>query len=220
MGKRIRSLPALHDLDVRKRIVDSHKDYQQILSYSQPPIEAIAKTPAQIDELCRIINDGLAEIVGKNRDHFPGLKDASKRAEMIGTLERIDHIVPIASGCVGSCTYCITKEARGAHVSSSSDDVIRRIDQGARRGLKEILLTSQDTGAWGADLGDGRDLPHLMRNIISNSSPDIRVRIGMMNPQHLEVIGEELIEALEDVRFFKFLHYPTPCATRAEQRNR
>ena len=46
MGKRVRSLPALYDLDVRKRIVDGHKDYQQILSYSQPPIELIAKTPA------------------------------------------------------------------------------------------------------------------------------------------------------------------------------
>ena len=45
MGKRVRSLPALYDLDVRKRIVDGHKDYQQILSYSQPPIELIAKTP-------------------------------------------------------------------------------------------------------------------------------------------------------------------------------
>ena len=29
MGKRVRSLPALYDLDVRKRIVDGHKDYQQ-----------------------------------------------------------------------------------------------------------------------------------------------------------------------------------------------
>ena len=32
MGKRVRSLPALYDLDVRKKIVDGHKDYQQILS--------------------------------------------------------------------------------------------------------------------------------------------------------------------------------------------
>ena len=72
MGKRVRSLPALYDLDVRKRIVDGHRDYQQILSYSQPPIELIAKTPAQIDEYCRMINDGLAEIVAKEKDHFPG----------------------------------------------------------------------------------------------------------------------------------------------------
>ena len=43
MGKRVRSLPALHDLDVRKKIVDGHKDYAQILSYSQPAIEDIAQ---------------------------------------------------------------------------------------------------------------------------------------------------------------------------------
>ena len=72
MGKRVRSLPALHDLDVRKRIVDGHKDYQQILSYTQPPIELIARTPAQIDEFCRIINDGLAELIATEKDHFPG----------------------------------------------------------------------------------------------------------------------------------------------------
>ena len=51
MGKRVRSLPALYDLDYRKKIVDGHKDYQQILSYPQPPVETFAKTPAQIDEL-------------------------------------------------------------------------------------------------------------------------------------------------------------------------
>ena len=57
---------------MRKKIVDGHKDYQQILSYTQPPIEFIAKTPAQIDEFCRIINDGFAELIAKEKDHFPG----------------------------------------------------------------------------------------------------------------------------------------------------
>src|SRR5438105_2023101 len=35
MGKRVRALPALYDLDTRKKIVDGHKDYQQIISYPQ-----------------------------------------------------------------------------------------------------------------------------------------------------------------------------------------
>ena len=72
MGKRVRAIPALHDLDVRKKIVDGHKDYQQIISYPQPPIEKIAKTPQQIDEFTRIINDGFAELCAKERQHFPG----------------------------------------------------------------------------------------------------------------------------------------------------
>jgi predicted TIM-barrel fold metal-dependent hydrolase len=72
MGKRVRAMPALFDLDRRKRIVDGHKDYAQILSYPQPPIETFAKTPAQIDEFARMINDGFAELCAKERDHFPG----------------------------------------------------------------------------------------------------------------------------------------------------
>jgi len=72
MGKRVRSLPALFDLDHRKKMVDGFKDYQQILSYPQPPVETFAKTPAQIDELIRLINDGFAELCAKERDHFPG----------------------------------------------------------------------------------------------------------------------------------------------------
>ncbi|HXW43015.1 MAG TPA: amidohydrolase family protein [Xanthobacteraceae bacterium] len=72
MGKRVRSLPALYDLDRRKRIVDGHKDYQQILAYPQPPIEKFAASGAQIDEFCRVINDGFAELITRERDHFPG----------------------------------------------------------------------------------------------------------------------------------------------------
>jgi uncharacterized protein len=72
MGKRVRSLPALFDLDVRKKIVDGHKDYRQILAYPQPPVEKFAKTGAEADAYCRIINDGFAELIAKEKDHFPG----------------------------------------------------------------------------------------------------------------------------------------------------
>ena len=50
MGKRVRAIPALYDLDARKKIIDTHKDYAQIIAYPQPPIEKLAKTPQQIDE--------------------------------------------------------------------------------------------------------------------------------------------------------------------------
>jgi len=72
MGKRVRSLPALYDVDVRKKIIDGHKDYQQILAYPQPPIERLVKKSDDIDEFCRIINDGFAELCAKEKDHFPG----------------------------------------------------------------------------------------------------------------------------------------------------
>ena len=71
MGKRSKSIAALHDLDVRKKIVDQHKDYQQILTFPNAPLETIGKTPKQQDELARIVNDGFAELCAKEKDRFP-----------------------------------------------------------------------------------------------------------------------------------------------------
>ncbi len=71
MGKRVRAIPPLFDLDARKRIIDTHKDYQQVIAYPQPPIEKLAKTPQQIDEYLRLINDGFAELCAKESRYFP-----------------------------------------------------------------------------------------------------------------------------------------------------
>ena len=54
LGKRVRAIPALYDLDHRMKIVDSFPDYAQILSYPMPPLENFASAD-QVDGLCRII---------------------------------------------------------------------------------------------------------------------------------------------------------------------
>ena len=76
MGKRVRSLPALYDLDVRKKIVDGHKDYQQILSYPQPPIERFAKTPARHRRVLPHHQRRLRRTVREGEGPFPGLGGA------------------------------------------------------------------------------------------------------------------------------------------------
>jgi uncharacterized protein len=99
MGKRVRAVPALYDLDHRKKIVDMFPDYAQVLSYPQPPLEVIAKSPGEIDELARLINDGLADICAKERDRFPafvaqvslaapdaGVREAERAVKELGAL--------------------------------------------------------------------------------------------------------------------------------------
>ncbi len=71
IGKRVREIPCIHDLDARKKVVDTFKDYAQILAYPQPPIEILAR-PEEANEFCKMINDGFAEITEKERAHFPG----------------------------------------------------------------------------------------------------------------------------------------------------
>ena len=71
IGKRVREVPCIHDLDVRLKIVDMFDDYAQILSYPMPPPERFCK-PEELEDLTRLINDGFADIVAKHPDRFPG----------------------------------------------------------------------------------------------------------------------------------------------------
>ena len=71
IGKRMRGVLCLYDLDERRRIVSLFPDYAQILSYPMPPLESFAAGD-QLDDLCRMINDGFAEIVRQHSDQFPG----------------------------------------------------------------------------------------------------------------------------------------------------
>lgn len=71
MKKRISRIPALVDLDVRFRIMDRFEDYKQVISCPSPPVEALAE-PQQSPDLARLLNDGLAELVDRHPDRFPG----------------------------------------------------------------------------------------------------------------------------------------------------
>jgi len=54
--------------------------------------------------------------------------------------------VPINTGCLGACTYCKTVQARGKLGSYAPEALIERVKQAVNEGVKEIWLTSEDTG--------------------------------------------------------------------------
>src|SRR5262249_47406213 len=64
-------IPCIVDLDERFRIMDRFGDYAQIISLAAPPIEALGP-PAVAGEMARLANDGMAELVAKDPDRFPG----------------------------------------------------------------------------------------------------------------------------------------------------
>src|SRR3989441_1344516 len=71
MQKRMRGIPVLVDLEQRFRIMDRYEGYVQVLTLASPPIEALAG-PDATPELARLANDGMAELVAKHPDRFPG----------------------------------------------------------------------------------------------------------------------------------------------------
>lgn len=116
------------------------------------------------------------------------------------------EIIPICSGCLGEpCSYCKVKQARGNLVSYEKDAIIKQIQKARLQAAKEIWLTAQDTGCYGKDIK--LSLPKLLQDIISLPG-NFKIRIGMMNPNHIIEFIEELINILKDDKVFKFLHIP------------
>ncbi len=124
------------------------------------------------------------------------------------TKKRTQHpiaIVPISEGCLGRCSYCGTRFARGRLRSFPLSSIVKETEKCVMQGFKEIQLTAQDTGAYGMD-NDER-LPSLLKEICKISG-DFRVRVGMMNPEHVLKIHDSLIEAMQDEKIYNFLHLP------------
>lgn len=63
---------------------------------------------------------------------------------------RFVEIVPLSTGCMGACTYCKTKHARGELGSYSPEALLERVRAAVRDPyVREIWLSSEDTGAYG-----------------------------------------------------------------------
>src|SRR6202142_2032557 len=58
----------------------------------------------------------------------------------------------ISEGCNNRCTFCIIPKLRGDLVSRSAADVLREAERLVTAGVKELLVISQDTSAYGVDL--------------------------------------------------------------------
>ena len=58
----------------------------------------------------------------------------------------------ISEGCNNRCTFCIIPKLRGDLVSRQANDVLREAEKLVAAGVKELLVVSQDTSAYGIDL--------------------------------------------------------------------
>jgi aminocarboxymuconate-semialdehyde decarboxylase len=92
MQKRTRAIPVLTDLDLRFRIMDRYEGYVQVLTLCSPPIEAVAG-PELAAELARLANDGMAELVERHPDRFPGFVASLPMNNPDASLREIDRAI-------------------------------------------------------------------------------------------------------------------------------
>ena len=95
------------------------------------------------------------QVVGAVHDHVPPPHDPHLSLippEGIKLTPRHYAYLKISEGCNHRCSFCIIPSMRGDLVSRPIGDVMREAERLANAGVKELLVISQDTSAYGVDI--------------------------------------------------------------------
>ncbi|POM74629.1 LOW QUALITY PROTEIN: MiaB-like tRNA modifying enzyme, archaeal-type [Phytophthora palmivora] len=113
------------------------------------------------------------------------------------------EIIPLSTGCLGACTYCKTRHARGKLGSYTPEAIVSRAQTVINEGVTEIWLSSEDTGAYGIDIGT--DLPTLLCKLLEVVPEGVMLRVGMTNPPYILDHLDAIAEVLNHDRVYSFL---------------
>lgn len=102
----------------------------------------------------------------------------------------------IQDGCDNRCTYCIIWKARGKSRSADSEFIVNQINNFAKHGFKEVMLTGIHIGQWGKEFG--LSLLDLLKKIEEKTTIE-RYRLGSLNPPE---ITDEMLEFLKTSKKF------------------
>lgn len=123
--------------------------YKEDLEVEIPEVDAFFGTLEMPALLSRLNADFKHELVGERwistPSHFAYLK--------------------IAEGCNRTCSFCAIPLMRGTHVSRSIDEILVEAKSLARRGVKELMLISQELTYYGLDTYKKRMLPELLSQL-------------------------------------------------------
>ena len=123
--------------------------YKDDLEVEIPEVDAFFGTLEMPSLLAKLNADFKHELVGERwistPSHFAYLK--------------------IAEGCNRTCSFCAIPLMRGLHVSRNIEDIVVEAKSLARRGVKELMLISQELTYYGLDTYKKRMLPELLTEL-------------------------------------------------------
>lgn len=97
---RMQGVPCIYDLDERFRVMDGFENYRQVISLGMPPLESMG-TPETTTELATLANDGLADLVARFPERFPGFLASLPMNAPEAAVREIERIFSTNSGAVG-----------------------------------------------------------------------------------------------------------------------
>ncbi len=120
--------------------------------------------------------------------------------------------VKVAEGCDYTCAFCIIPRLRGHYRSRPAAEIVREAQHLASRGVKELLLISQDTTFYGNDLGERGALARLLRELNRVDALEW-IRLLYLYPT---TIDDTMLEAMaESDKVCKYIDLPLQHASDA-----
>lgn len=126
----------------------------------------------------------------------------------------------ISEGCNQKCSYCIIPDLRGKLVSRPLPEIIQEAKSLIKNGVKELLIISQDTGAYGTDLKGTANETNFLELCTALAKLKVWVRLHYLYPysyidEVLPLMAKEKIVPYLDVplqhinqRILKLMHRP------------
>jgi threonylcarbamoyladenosine tRNA methylthiotransferase MtaB len=156
----------------------------------------------QIEEVDIVIGnqekkDIISYVKEKQQDKQESISDIlyEKNFAEFGTTTYTDKtraVVKIQDGCDRFCSYCIIPYARGRIRSRKPEDVVTEIEDIAKNGIKEVVITGIHLASYGRDYKPNISLLELLKKI--NEIDGIkRIRLGSLEPTLMQ---KEFIEEL------------------------
>ena len=126
-------------------------------------------------------------------DHIINLKDFDKFADVFNTNSTTERILltpphfgylRVSDGCNNHCSYCAIPGIRGALHSETIEDLLEEARKMASKGVKELILTAQDTANYGVDIYGEQKLPELMQQLHEINGIEW-IRVLYLHPAHI-----------------------------------
>lgn len=114
------------------------------------------------------------------------------------SMTRTRAFVKIQDGCESKCAYCIIPYARGSVRSSSPENVISEVNEIARQGCREVVLTGIETASYGKDFKNGYNLGKLLYEVNKIDGIE-RIRLGSLDPFNIDKAFVDTVKSLSKV---------------------
>lgn len=120
-----------------------------------------------------------------------------------------NYAITVSQGCVGNCTYCAIKNAKGALKSKTPDIICNEFKSGIKNNYKIFWLVGDDVGCWGQDIET--DIVSLMEQLLSING-DYGIVINYFEPLWLIKHFSRLKVLFSDKRIIN-INFPLQSAS-------